>query len=140
MKKSTVFVSKELERVLAKDDKWRDAYRVALCFFTELVIHGSSQFDRGPWGTNLPPRHGGDGGGYIKYYCNCHCQSHDIQKDLSAANRIEAHLWTMKFPTASYLMLELRAYKQGSKEPITIHKWPFPQENPEDKIVNPNLR
>ena len=138
MKKVTLFLSKELEESLKKDGEWREAYRVALTFFYELVIYGSSAYDGGPWQFSLAPRHGGDGGGYAKQYCDCHAESKKTKEVFQNAQRVEGRVRLVKNPTHSYLVLDVLIYKRGTKEPFTKDYWWFPRENPQHKVLNPS--
>jgi hypothetical protein len=136
MKKVTLFVSSELRKELASDThKWREAYRVALWFFYEIVNYGTRRYDWGPWKATEAPDHGGDGGGYAKYLCGCHSESGFAKKVFAEAQRVEAHVYLREGTTRTFLYLELRAYKRGVKEPFAKHAWSFEEQNPNNQIA-----
>lgn len=138
MKKATLFRSKELEEALKANGEWTEAYRVALTFWYELVIYGSSVYDGGPWRFGQAPRHGGDGGGYAKHYCDCHAESQKTKEMFRAAQRVEGHISLGKNLTNPYLILDLLVYKRGMKEPFKKDSWPFPRKNPQHSVLSPN--
>jgi len=136
MNNLTVVVSEELEKQLRESDAWTEAYRVALSFLMEVVIYGSSAFDGGPWQGVTSPLHGGDGGGYAKWFCDCHSESKHTKELFEEAHRMEAHV-SLSGGASGSLMLVIKAYKEGATELFRAENWYFPRENAQHKVVNP---
>ena len=97
---------------LARSDKWSNAYRVAMMFFSELVLMGT--------GVKRVNRACGDHENHTQYLCSRCPEGSSTRDSLLRADRLEAR-FVVALPRAGgrnkSFFLEVRAYELRKKRP-----------------------
>jgi hypothetical protein len=132
MKKATMFTSKVVEKYLQENYEFREAYAVALEFFTKLIVAGSDMLGEKHYRHRVP--HGGDGAGHFKFICGCHAESDEVRFAFKEAHRVEGHI--LLGPLS--LILRVMVYRSGKKEPVWKHDFYFNKIDPHLNVLNPH--